>query len=210
MLRHLLATAEAVFGRIAVVVGPGMDALAGLASPHEIFVQRDRLGTGHAALQAASAFGDGEVAVLFADNPLVTAETLRLLLDRRAKEGAGLALMAMRPADPARYGRLVVAGGAVTRILEWVDATESERAIPLCNAGALCGPAARVLPWLRAVRPDNAKGEYYLTDLVALAVAEGFRVIAVEAPEAELCGINSRAELAAAEAVVQQRLRLRA
>ena len=210
MLRHLLATAEAVFGRIAVVVGPDMEVLAELAAPHDIFIQRDRLGTGHAALQAAPAFGDGEVAVLFADNPLVTAETLRHLLDRRAEESAGLALMAMRPADPARYGRLVVADGAVTRIVEWADATSSERAIKLCNAGAMCGPAARMLPWLRAVQADNAKGEYYLTDLVSLAAAEGLRVVAVEAPEAELRGINSRAELAAAEAAVQQRLRLRA
>jgi bifunctional UDP-N-acetylglucosamine pyrophosphorylase/glucosamine-1-phosphate N-acetyltransferase len=207
MLRHLLAAAEAVFGRIAVVVGPETDVLARLAAPHEIFIQHERLGTAHAALQAAGAFGDGEVAVLFADNPLITAETLRRLLDRRAAEGAGIALMAMRPADPARYGRLVTADGAVTGIVEWADASASQRAIKLCNAGALCGPAARVLPWLRAVRADNTKGEFYLTDLVALAVADGMRVVPVEAPEAELRGINSRAELAAAEATVQQRLR---
>jgi bifunctional UDP-N-acetylglucosamine pyrophosphorylase/glucosamine-1-phosphate N-acetyltransferase len=210
MLRHLLAAAEAVFGRIAVVVGPEMEALARLAAPHATFVQHDRLGTAHAALQAAEAFGDGEVAILFADNPLITPATLRRLLDRRAETGAGLALMAMRPADPARYGRLIQDGGAVTRIVEWADASEAERAITLCNAGALCGPAARVLPWLRAVRADNAKGEYYLTDLVALANADGAGVRAVEAPEAELRGINSRAELAAAEAEAQQRLRLAA
>jgi bifunctional UDP-N-acetylglucosamine pyrophosphorylase / glucosamine-1-phosphate N-acetyltransferase len=208
MLRHLLATAEAVFGRIAVVVGPDMEALAALAAPHEIFVQGDRLGTGHAALQAAPAFGDGEVAVLFADNPLIRADTLRQLLDRRAEERAGLALMAMLPSDPARYGRLVVVDGAVARIVEWADATDEERAIELCNAGALCGPGPDVLRWLRALSPDNAKGEYYLTDLVALAVAEARRVVAVVAPEGELRGINSRAELAAAEAALQQQLRL--
>jgi bifunctional UDP-N-acetylglucosamine pyrophosphorylase / glucosamine-1-phosphate N-acetyltransferase len=208
MLRHLLATAEAVFGRIAVVVGPDMEALAALAAPREIFVQGDRLGTGHAALQAAPAFGDGEVAVLFADNPLIRADTLRQLLDRRAEERAGLALMAMLPSDPARYGRLVVVDGAVARIVEWADATDEERAIELCNAGALCGPGPDVLRWLRALSPDNAKGEYYLTDLVALAVAEARRVVAVVAPEGELRGINSRAELAVAEAAVQQQLRL--
>jgi bifunctional UDP-N-acetylglucosamine pyrophosphorylase/glucosamine-1-phosphate N-acetyltransferase len=145
--------------------------------------------------------------VLFADNPLITAATLRRLLDQLASHAAGLALMTMRPTDPARYGRVVMAGGSVDRIVEWADATEAERALPLCNAGALCGPANRVLPWLRAIRPDNAKGEYYLTDLVALARSEGAAVIAVEAPEAELRGINSRAELAAAEAELQQRLR---
>jgi bifunctional UDP-N-acetylglucosamine pyrophosphorylase/glucosamine-1-phosphate N-acetyltransferase len=94
--------------------------------------------------------------------------------------------------------------------VEWADASAAERGITLCNAGALCGPAARVLRWLRAIRNDNAKGEYYLTDLVALATGEGATVQAVEAPEDELRGINSRAELAAAEAVVQRRLRLAA
>jgi bifunctional UDP-N-acetylglucosamine pyrophosphorylase/glucosamine-1-phosphate N-acetyltransferase len=207
MLRHLLASCEAVFGRIAVVIGPDMDALAALAAPHEICIQQDRRGTGHAALQAAAHFGTGEVAVLFADNPLITPATLRRLLDRRTQTGAGLALMAMRPRDPGRYGRLVTQAGAVTRIVEWADATEAERAIPLCNAGALCAPADRLAPWLRALRPDNAQGEFYLTDLVALAVRDGATVEAVEAPEDELRGINSRAELAAAEAIVQARLR---
>ncbi len=88
--------------------------------------------------------------------------------------------MAMRPADPARYGRLVTEGGpdgpSVTRIVEWADASPEERAIELCNAGALCGPAGRVLGWLREIRPDNAKGEYYLTDLVGLAVRDGAAV----------------------------------
>jgi bifunctional UDP-N-acetylglucosamine pyrophosphorylase/glucosamine-1-phosphate N-acetyltransferase len=207
MLRHLLSSCEAVFGHIAVVIGPDMDALAALAAPHPVCLQHERLGTAHAALQAASQFGAGDVAVLFADNPLITPETLRRLLDRRRGTGAGLALMAMRPEDPGKYGRLITENDAVTRIVEWADATEAERAIPLCNAGALCGPADRLLPWLVAIRPHNAQGEYYLTDLVALAVRDGAAVEAVEAPESELRGINSRAELAAAEAVVQQRLR---
>ena len=207
MLRHLIAACEQVFGRIAVVVGPGMAVLEDLAAPHEVFIQHDRLGTAHAALQAAAAFGSGEVAILFADNPLIEPATLRALLDRRASAEAGLALMAMRPADPARYGRLVTENGSVSRIVEWADATAEERNIPLCNAGALCGPAARVLPWLQSIRNNNTKGEFYLTDLVALAVGEGATVQAVEAPEDELRGINSRAELADAEAVVQHRLR---
>jgi len=207
MLRHLIASCEAVFGRIAVVLGPDMPALEKLAAPHATFVQHERRGTAHAALQAADAFGDGEVAVLFADNPLIEPATLRALLDRRVHQRAGLALMAMRPADPGRYGRLLTLNGAVLRIVEWADATPEERRIDLCNAGALCGPATRVLPWLRAIKPDNAQSEFYLTDLVALAVRDGERVEAVEAPEDELRGINSRAELAAAEAVLQNRLR---
>jgi bifunctional UDP-N-acetylglucosamine pyrophosphorylase/glucosamine-1-phosphate N-acetyltransferase len=212
MLRHLIASCEAVFGHIAVVIGPDMEAVAELAAPHPVCTQHERLGTAHAALQAAAQFGSGEVAILFADNPLITPDTLRRLLDQRSTAGAGLALMAMRPDDPARYGRLVTEHSSngtptVTRIVEWADATEAERAITLCNAGALCGSAEHILPWLLAVRPHNAQGEYYLTDLVALAVRDGAKVEAVEAPEAELRGINSRAERAAAEAVVQHRLR---
>ncbi len=211
MLRHLLDSASQVFGRIVVVVGPEMEVLARMAAPYPMVVQHDRLGTAHAALCAAGQFGDGEVVILFADNPLIRPETLRRLVARRREAGAGLALMAMRPADPARYGRLVQnEAGHVTRIVEWADATEAERAIGLCNAGALCGPADRLLPWLREIRPNNAKGEYYLTDLVGLAVRDGAAVVFAEADEAELRGINSRAELAAAEAVVQQRLRLAA
>ena len=114
----------------------------------------------------------------------------------------------MRPADPARYGRVIARDGYVERIVEWADATPDERAEGLCNAGVLCAEAGRMRAWLQAVRNDNAKGEYYLTDLVALARAEGVQVAAVEAPEAELRGINSRAELAEAEAAVQARLRL--
>ena len=107
MLRHLLASAEDVFAGITVVVGPDMAVLEKLAAPHATAVQTERLGTAHAALCAADEFGDGEVAILFADNPLISPATLRRLLDERRASGAGLALMAMRPADPARYGRLV-------------------------------------------------------------------------------------------------------
>jgi bifunctional UDP-N-acetylglucosamine pyrophosphorylase/glucosamine-1-phosphate N-acetyltransferase len=211
MLRFLLDAAAPVFDHVTVVIGPGMESLATLAAPHSTVIQHDRLGTAHAALCAQAHFGDGEVAILFADNPLIRTETLERLLSERRASGAGLALMAMRPADPARYGRLVVEqraeGQTVIRIVEWADASAAERAIPLCNAGALCGPADKILPWLTAITPENAKGEYYLTDLVKLAVADGARVVAVEADEAELRGINSRAELAQAEAVVQRRLR---
>jgi len=208
MLNHLIAACEAAFDRIVVVVGPDMPALERAAAPHATTVQRERLGTGHAALQAAPAlegFG-GDVAVLYADNPLVTAATLRRLL--AAREGADLALLAMRPADPARYGRVVPhADGGIARVTEWKDATEAERAIGLCNVGVVCAAAPRLFAWLRAVRNDNAAGEYYLPDAVAACRAEGGRAVAVEADEAECRGINSRAELAAAEAAVQAALR---
>jgi bifunctional UDP-N-acetylglucosamine pyrophosphorylase / glucosamine-1-phosphate N-acetyltransferase len=207
MLRHLLASCEQVFDRCVVVVGPEMDAVRHEAQPHLSVVQQERRGTAHAALVAAEHFGDGEVAVLYADNPLIRPDTLRRLLDRRAAGDAALALLAFRPADPGRYGRIITSGGYVERVVEWADANEAERAESLCNAGVLCASANDMLRWLREVRADNAKGEYYLTDTVALARGESARVAAVEAPAKELAGINSRSELAAAEAVVQSWLR---
>ena len=215
MLRHLLDSCGTVFGRVVVVAGPEAGALEAVAAPHPVVVQQDRLGTAHAALQAASLFGHADVAVLYADNPLISPDTLSRLVSRRREAGTGLALLAMRPKDPARYGRLVTepdgAGGEqVRRIVEWADATADERAIGLCNAGVLCARAADFDRWLRQVRNDNSKNEYYLTDVVAIAAGEGAVVRYVEAPEEELRGINSRAELAQAEAAVQHRLRLRA
>jgi bifunctional UDP-N-acetylglucosamine pyrophosphorylase / glucosamine-1-phosphate N-acetyltransferase len=207
MLRHLLASCEQVFDRIVVVVGPEMDAVRRAAAPHVSVIQQERRGTAHAALVAVPEFGDGEVAVLYADNPLIRPETLLRLLDRRATGDAALALLAFRPPDPGRYGRVIALGGYVERIVEWIDAAAGERAETLCNAGVLCAASADMARWLGAVRADNAKVEYYLTDVVGLAHAEGGRVAAVEAPAEELAGINSRAELAAAEAVVQSRLR---
>lgn len=205
MLRHLIESCAGVFDRIVVVVGPGMEGLRAVAAPHDVVVQEERLGTAHAALQAVPLFGDGDVAVLYADNPLVSGETLRRLLAARA--GVGLAMLAMRPGEPGRYGRVIAAGGAVQRIVEWADATETERAVPLCNAGVFCASATDLARWLRGVAPSAAVGEYYLTDCVAACVGEGGLVVAVEAAEAELRGINSRVELAEAEAVVQGALR---
>jgi bifunctional UDP-N-acetylglucosamine pyrophosphorylase/glucosamine-1-phosphate N-acetyltransferase len=208
MVRHLLAAVEQAFDRAVVVVGPDMPALEKAAAPHPTVVQRERLGTGHAALQAMPLLEGfaGDVAVLYADNALISAATMRRLREARAE--AGLALLAMRPADPAKYGRVLTdATGAVTRIVEFADATPEQRAVGLCNAGVVCAAAPDLLRWLRQVRNDNRQGEYYLTDVVAIAAAEGVRVVAVEAPEDELRGINSRAELAEAEAEVQRGLR---
>jgi bifunctional UDP-N-acetylglucosamine pyrophosphorylase/glucosamine-1-phosphate N-acetyltransferase len=211
MIGHLLASCDSVFDEVAVVVGPEGEAVAQAAAPHPVFVQRDRLGTAHAALEAAAAFGSGDVAVLYADNPLIRPETLRRLLERRRAGDAGLVLLAMRPPDPGRYGRVIGpkgdGSGYVDRVVEWADGTEADRAETLCNAGVFCARASDLLRWLRAVQPSPVKGEYYLTDCVALARAEGVRVAAVEAPWEELRGVNSRAELAEAEAAVQGWLR---
>ncbi|MBR0653926.1 bifunctional UDP-N-acetylglucosamine diphosphorylase/glucosamine-1-phosphate N-acetyltransferase GlmU [Plastoroseomonas arctica] len=208
MLGHLIDACAGLFDRIIVVVGPGMESLSAIAAPHAVVVQQDRLGTGHAAAQAAPLLEDfsGDAAVLYADNPLITRATIERLL--AARTDADLALLAMRPADPGRYGRVIAdAAGRVQRIVEYADASPAERDEALCNAGVICAAAPDLLRWLGAVRNDNAKGEYYLTDVVGLAVAEGRSAVAVEAPEAELRGINTRAELAEAEAAMQARLR---
>lgn len=206
MLRHLLASCETAFDRIIVVLGPGMEAVRKEAEPHICVVQQDRLGTAHAALQAAEHFGDGQVAVLYADNPLIRPATLQRLLKSHAP--LRLSLLAFRTAVPGNYGRVIVgADRLVSRIVEAADASETERTVNLCNAGVLCGSAAEMLRWLRDVRNDNAKKEYYLTDVVALARADGRSVLAVEAPAEELGGVNSRAELARAEAILQGWLR---
>ena len=210
MLRHLIASCEAAFDRIVVVVGPDTPGLATLAAPHAVVVQQERLGTAHAAQQAEALFGDGDVAVLYADNPLIRPATLQHLLARRREGDAGLALLAMRANGENRYGRVVLEDGYVSGIVEWADATPAQRALDLCNAGVLCADAAMFRTWLRAVRADNAKGEYYLGDVVALARLDGMRVAAVEAPLDELRGVNSRVQLAEAEATLQHWLRIAA
>ena len=213
MVRLLLDACEAAgFGRIVVVAGPepGFDPMRKAAEPHAVVVQTERLGTAHAALMAEAALSEteGEAIVLYGDVPLVSATTLSGMVARRREAGAGLALLGFTPDDPAQYGRVVLeADGSVARIVEWRDASPEERAVRLCNAGLFCAPAPDMLRWLRAVGNDNAKGEYYLTDIVALARADGVRVAVAEAPADEVLGINSRAELAAAEAALQKRLR---
>ena len=207
MLAHLLRAAEQVFERIVVVIGPDMPALEKIAAPHEVVVQHERLGTAHATRQAEQAFGEGPVAVFYADNPLVSVETMRALLARLRQGDAGLVLLGMTPPEPGKYGRLVLEGGYVARIVEYADANEDERAIPLCNAGGMIALGADMRDWLAEVGNANAKGEYYLTDIVAIARGQGVNVAAWDAPYEECMGVNSRAELAQAEAVFQSRAR---
>jgi bifunctional UDP-N-acetylglucosamine pyrophosphorylase/glucosamine-1-phosphate N-acetyltransferase len=208
MLRHLIDAAAKVFDRLVVVIGPDMPALAAAAAPHQVVVQHERRGTAHAARVAKDLFGSGDVAILYADNPLIRPATMQALL--AARHGAMLALLAMRPTDPGRYGRVITEGDRVLRIVEWADATEPERHIGLCNAGVLCARAEDMAGWLDRVGTDNAAGEFLLTDVVGMVASDGGAVRAVEAPWEELRGINSRAELAAAEATVQERLREKA
>jgi len=211
MLTHLIRSAELVFEQITVVIGPNQPELEALAAPHGVVIQHERLGTAHAALQAAPRFGEGLVGIFYADNPLVSAATMRELVERLEAGDAKLALLATTPpAPPYLPGRVILDGDYVARIVEYPDATPAERLITLCNAGSLTAGALDMRVWLEAVRPMNAQREYYLTDIVRIAREEGARIAAVEAPFEECMGINSRAELAAAEAEMQRRLRAQA
>lgn len=208
MLAHLLRAAEQVFDQIVVVVGPDMEALSQIAAPHKVVVQQERLGTAHAASQAVAQFGDGPVAVFYADNPLVTVATMQALRARLQQGDAGLVLLGMTPPDAAKYGRLVLQDGYVAQIVEYADATPAQREIGFCNAGGLIAAGPQMQDWLARVENNNSKGEFYLTDIVAIARAAGVKVAALNAPYEECLGINSRVELAQAEAVFQARQRV--
>jgi bifunctional UDP-N-acetylglucosamine pyrophosphorylase/glucosamine-1-phosphate N-acetyltransferase len=213
LIAHALAAAGGIGGRVAVVVGPGQDAVVKAAKalvPEAVFfVQQERRGTAHAVLAARPALAQGadDVVVAFADTPLVTPQTIMRLRGALAG-GAGVAVLGFRPADPAGYGRLIVDdGGALAAIREERDANPDERAIGLCNSGlmALAGNAALAI--LDQVRDDNAKREFYLTDAVAIARTMGLATVALETDEDEVRGVNTQAQLAEAEAVLQRRLR---
>jgi bifunctional UDP-N-acetylglucosamine pyrophosphorylase/glucosamine-1-phosphate N-acetyltransferase len=196
---------------VAVVVGPGMDQVvrtvsAALAGVRVIGVeQAERKGTGHAVLMARAALTGfaGPVVIVYGDTPLIGTATLQRLA---AGIVAGHAVMVagMRPSDPGPYGRLVLApDGALARIVEAKDAGPAELAIGLCNAGAMALDGRLMWDLLAALTPNNAKGEYYLTDVVGLARAKGWRCGVVEAAAEEAVGVNSRLELAQVEALFQ-------
>jgi len=217
LLAHALATARAVEPeRTVVVTGHGAEAVAAAARALEeevrIVRQQQQLGTGHAVLQAAPALEgfEGDAIVLYGDTPFVRGETLQAMLDARAA-GAAVVVLGFEAKDPGGYGRLVLdAGGQPAAIVEAKDADAATRAVTLCNSGLLAADARILLDLLGAVGNANAKGEYYLTDVVALARARGLSTAVITCPEAETLGVNSRADLAAAEAGFQARARAEA
>ncbi len=208
LLAHVIATARNLAPQdIYVVYGHGGAAVqAALAdAPVKWVPQPEQLGTGHAVMQAMPLIGDDHcVLVLYGDVPLIRAATLRELIATTA--GGALALLTANVPDPAGYGRILrQADGRVTAIAEHRDATEDERRIPEINTGLLAAPAARLRGWLSQLRKDNAQSEYYLTDVVAAAVAQGCRVEAlIAAQEAEVRGVNDKAQLAQVEAIYRR------
>lgn len=214
MVSHLLDTVAGLEPeRLVVVVGPDMEVVSRTVGPHPTVIQTDRLGTGHAVLQAKAALGefDGDVLVLYGDTPLITRATLeRMLAERRGPRDPAVVVLGFKPHDPGHYGRLVVGAEGLKAIVEYRDATPDQRENPLCNSGVMAIDGARIWSLLERVDNKNSKGEYYLTDIVALARADGAACAHVEGAEEELLGVNSRSELAGAEALVQARLREKA
>ncbi len=220
MIAHLLSALEPLGPAATVaVLAPGMEAVARAVAPADCVVQEAPLGTGDAVRAARPALAPllapiGDIAaalVLYGDTPLLTGATLSRLLGEHRDSGAALVAAGMRPADPGPYGRFVLAAdGTLERIVEAAEASPEERAIGLCNGGIMAIDGRHLFALVDALDRDNQKGEFYLTDIVRAARRQGLLCRAVEVPAEELVGVNTRAELAAAEALMQTRLRAQA
>jgi bifunctional UDP-N-acetylglucosamine pyrophosphorylase/glucosamine-1-phosphate N-acetyltransferase len=212
MLLHAMrAGASLDPDRVVIVAGHGAEAVTKVVLEEnddaQIVIQEEQLGTAHAVDQARNALEgfSGDVVVLYGDTPFLQSETLERMVAARASHD--LVVLGFEACDPGRYGRLVVDQDGLSRIVEFKDATEAERAITLCNSGLVACAASTLFELISDVRDDNAAGEYYLTDIVALARARGLSATVVTCDESETMGVNSRAELADADAVFQQRAR---
>jgi bifunctional UDP-N-acetylglucosamine pyrophosphorylase/glucosamine-1-phosphate N-acetyltransferase len=213
LIAHVLGAAmKAGCGDIAVVVGPGHDAVArevrALTPKAKIFEQRQRRGTAHAVLAARKALRakPDDILVMFGDTPLVRPQVLRELRTALAR-GAAVAVLGFRPAQPAGYGRLITRGDELLAIVEERDATAEQRTITLCNGGLMAFAGKTALTVLDRIDNNNSKGEFYLTDAVAIARDMGLKAVAIETGEDDMRGINTKAQLAETEAVLQNRLR---
>jgi bifunctional UDP-N-acetylglucosamine pyrophosphorylase/glucosamine-1-phosphate N-acetyltransferase len=225
MIHHVLAALRPLGpAATAVVIGRDMDAVAHTVAPFLTVIQSPPRGTGDAVRVAHPILADrlardtaiADLVVLYGDTPLISTETIAALLEarRRAPEAA-VAVAGFRPADPGAYGRLVLDSGTgrdggLARIVEAKDAGPDELAIGLCNGGIMAIDARHAFPLIDEIGNDNAKREFYLTDIVGLANRRGLGCRVVECAEEEVLGVNTRAELAAAESVMQNRLRRRA
>ena len=213
LLAHVLgAVADAGVTETAVVVGPDDTAVAAEAkrvSPDaECFVQKQRRGTAHAVLAARRAIErhPDDIIIVYGDTPLIWSATL-LRLRKAIAEGAAVAVLGFRAADPAGYGRLIVAGDELVAIREELDADANERAVALCNGGIMAMAGATALAIVDRIGDQNRKREFYLTDAIEIARGMKLRAAAIEVEEDDMRGINTKKQLAEAEAVAQQRLR---
>jgi bifunctional UDP-N-acetylglucosamine pyrophosphorylase / glucosamine-1-phosphate N-acetyltransferase len=214
MLLHLLDRVDALGAdKKVVVVGKGRDQVERAMEGRDVIIahQAEQLGTGHAVQQAADALGDydGPIIILYGDTPFVETDTLRRMLDRLNGDGGpGVVVLASSPADPLKYGRIILGeGDHIAKMVEYKDASEDERAVRLCNSGIMAVRARDLFRWLDKVGNDNAAGEYYLPDIVNIAAVEGRDAVVIEGDPYEAAGVNSRAELAHLELEWQRRRR---
>ena len=214
LLLHLLDRVDEVGAdKRVVVVGKGREQVEAAIAGRDvgIAIQAEQKGTGHAVQQAEAALGgyDGPVIILYGDAPFVEAATLGRMVDRLNGDGGpGVVVLAFRPADPLKYGRIILGDGdRIARMVEFKDATAEERAVTLCNSGVMAVRSGDLFGWLAKIGNDNAAGEYYLPDIVSIAAAEGREAVVIEGDPYEAAGVNSRAELAHLELEWQRRRR---
>src|SRR3954463_11059760 len=213
LLAHVLDAAPHGAGAsLAVVIGPNHQAVADevrrVRPDAGTFIQAERLGTAHAVLAAREAIARGadDLLIAFGDTPLISAETFERMRAPLAK-GAALAVLGFRAADPTGYGRLLLEGDHPVAIREHADASPEERKVTLCNAGVMAFDGRRALDIIGKIGNANSKSEYYLVDAVAIVRQSGLEAVVIETSEDEVRGINTKAQLAEAEAVMQARLR---
>lgn len=207
MIRHIIDTLKQVKAdEIVTVIAPDGDLVKKEVSPYKTCVQDKQLGTGHAVKCAREALNGfkGDVLVIFGDQPLYTPHTIEKMLNKR-REGYAVVCLGFTPDDAARYGRLIMKNGELTRIVEYKDANDEERAVKFCNSGMMCFDGEKMFEILDAVSNENAAGEYYLTDAVAIALKKGLKCSAVECPVNEAAAANTREELAFLEELLQKR-----
>lgn len=192
---------------ITVVIGPNMDNVKNAVHPVKTVVQTDRLGTAHAVLTAEKEITpfDGNVLILFGDQPLFLPETLKRMI-QKCEEGIDVAVLGFIPEDARRYGRLIMGENGLDSIVEYKDATDAQRAIKLCNSGVMCVNGRHLLSLLKEIDNKNAAGEYYLTDIVAKAKNKGLSRDVVIGDAAELHGVNTPEELELAEEIYKKRI----
>jgi len=212
MINHVLAKLEHLgIDNVCTVVSPKMGAVADAVAPHPTAIQHEPHGTGNAVLAARETLGDitGDVLVLFGADPIVSSETLSAMLARRREsDNPAVVVLGFRPQDPSAYGRLVTdSEGTLNAIVEAKEATPEQSAISLCNGGFMAIDGSKIWSLLERVDNNNVKGEYYLTDVVGLARADGDVCSFVEAKPDEFHGVDSRADLAHAESLIQNELR---
>ncbi|WP_426166522.1 bifunctional UDP-N-acetylglucosamine diphosphorylase/glucosamine-1-phosphate N-acetyltransferase GlmU [Sandarakinorhabdus sp. DWP1-3-1] len=204
MVLHLLDSLAALAPKqTVVVVGSLREQVEATVASRgvTVAVQSPQHGTGHAVQQAEGALADfdGDVLIMYGDAPMVTTATMQRLRDALSGDVAAVVL-GFRPADPGAYGRIIADGDRIVKMVEYKDASPAERAVTLCNSGLMAVRAAELWPLLARVGNDNAAGEYYLPDIIGLAIADGRTARVIETGADEVAGVNSRAELAALEA----------